>query len=676
MSLVCPTGSYVEQTSGLIPFTSDGTWMFWWKPLSVAPALSQQIPFLRANAGETVVAGIFSDLDGSPGWGLAVTNDGVTIHLVDGQGFEVDRWMHVAYVKSGNTHSLYKNGQFMGSVSVNVSAGTITRQNAGGDSHPATVGDHELYGFKQWDDNLSQAEVQYEMNATTPWQQLSDLYSYSLFDSNLLDQSGNGHDWTAVGSPTFGTSLAIPSAAIPAGAIDITGALPYSDATDLAVAGAIAFDRWYQRTAQNGEEVWGGWGFGVLTGEADPTTSTWTGGGATSYLNINADNVPFQMPVVQGTTYYFRVRPDTDDRTSPSFPLTFSLLPSPQETVPLGSIAVNDDSEGFPLTLLSSVDGDDFHVLDFVTPFPSGEAADVLDDGTVLVHDNANQRMVGFNASYVQQFSLSGYVDPSALGIVRTCRGTQRFWVLNEPGADILARYITSAGVEGPAHTLGVGSTVRAQTLCVANDESVLYFSVGGGPNNGKIQAFDLLTDTLMGDFAAAQSGYLISDLLCLSDGSIVALYSNSTTDHVQLIQYNAAGAILATVDLGSDNQFPSGTPPRAAYSMDDPNTVWVWQHPASTPFVSLFREIRLSDGSTVRAVQSQEYEGGEYFADATSDPVRFGNSFSCPFWVATQGFTPPGPEPPTPFTPSDGCPPAWETPVPTPSQCAPEWPV
>src|SRR5206468_2435894 len=104
---------------------------------------------------------------------------------------------------------------------------------------------------------------------------------------------------------------------------------------------------------------------------------------------------PCQIPVVAGTPIYFNIANGVGA-------YTFSLIDGPNLTVPRGSIFVNDDHAGWPLALLSIMDGS---VLQLRSLFPAGENADVIASGAhtgrILVHDRADDHLKLYSLSFV-----------------------------------------------------------------------------------------------------------------------------------------------------------------------------------------------------------------------------------------------------------------------------------
>src|SRR5690348_6329325 len=191
--------------------------------------------------------------------------------------------------------------------------------------------------------------------------------------------------------------MAAPTNTTLATAMDIGTTLPYSTTQTVDDAGTT-YTVWYAYTAQPDDVVIGVLGFGDVVRYA-PVVSVWTSVSDTwlPTLQITGDNVAIQLPVVVGTTYYFEFTPNAGNPT-PAV-LHLSIERSAQASVPAGSIAVPDDSAGFPLALIDATS--DFNVLAFRSPFAASEAGDVLaESGAVLAFDDTDNALKIYSADY------------------------------------------------------------------------------------------------------------------------------------------------------------------------------------------------------------------------------------------------------------------------------------
>lgn len=357
-----------------------------------------------------------------------------------------------------------------------------------------------------------------------------------------------------------------------------------------------------------------------------PTTTPWIGptGAPTNLLSISGGaNLTIQFPVTSGTTYFLKVVPNGGNPTPAN--LTLSVELHTDVAAPLGTIAINDDTDGFPLALLSSTA--DYTVLRFVTDFPAGEAGDTLIDGTVLVeNDNDTVDLYTTNTGSFVLVNQTAITVPK----IRTCNGANTFYVGNNVNP---ATYFTMTrdGTASAPVTLTANGSLAA--LAAANDESVLYFANTG--SGAAIKTWNIPGNVAGANLVAGIASYSVIDILVLGDDSIVVGYQRGSVDY-KVLRYSPAGATLNTYTFGSS--FTS-TVSRLAYAIDDPNSFWVLLHPASTDTgTSKFLNVQVSDGTILTTRLSAEYEDGVYQSAATATPLaRFGNSFSCPFWIMRQ---------------------------------------
>lgn len=431
--------------------------------------------------------------------------------------------------------------------------------------------------------------------------------------------------------------MAAPTNISAATAVDV-GTLPASITQTVDDSGTT-YSVWYSLTTGASDVVISVLGYGDAAVYL-PKVSVYLGpvGAPVIYstFSLIGPNLAIQFPVTPSTTYYLKFTTNAVD-PSPAV-LHLAVKTFAQQAVPEGALAVNDDADDFPLAILSPTDGS---VLKFVTPFPAGEAGDILTNGITAWQVNSSAEVSLYDATFSLITTLSGLDAASNFGILRTCLGTQRFWVATVSGGIRRARSIAADGTLGTEHQLTAIATVGA--IAASNDESLLYHV----PNttNGAVRVWDLLTDTASTDLVAGRVGYQTADILVLSDDTLLVSYiKTSATIDVEVIHYSAAGATLHTYNFGSAHLFPGSTLPRLAYGQDD-SSFWIWTHPSGgNSGKSQFQEIEVSSGSALRSFLKREYELGVYQGTATATPdAFFGHSFSCPF-VVLRSSSPPTP--------------------------------
>jgi hypothetical protein len=624
-------GEAAKRTTNIVAGSSDYTCLFYAKN-NVTTAAGGKTLFVTYNGAGTYTnyVAIFSKDDGT-----------IYLECDAGGGFSastavawvVGDWYRIAYVRQGSANRFYVQAPdgaltLIGTVTLAMGAASFTETWIGSDGLAADHADLEIGYFREWNTPLSLTQMGIEFSAPVAFKDTL-LVTDTPLQADLDDISGNNNDFTAVGSLSFAADEpAFPANSGPTTAEDIT--LPFTDAIDLEVGG-LQFQAWYKYTSGT-ESVIGFWAYGDgLTPLVVVTNVSADSFGPNTSIINSKTNRPVQVPnPTPGTVFYFQVAPNFAATSD----LIVSALAFNNGTVPIGSIAVNDDEENFPLAILSGVDGDDYNVLAFINNYVMGEAGDVLATGEACTSDNQNNTIVIYDNQYVEVTSQAITVSSNG-GAIRTCQGTQRWWVGYTESSTRRARYVEADGSLGTAHVL----TAIAQIECLAanNDETILYHC-GTTASNRAIKRWDLVNDVALSDLIAEVTGYFTPDILVLSDDTIIYTLVDSTgTPDVQVRHVDSTGTILHTYNFGSSFVFPVSTPPRLAYAIDDPNSFWIWTHPilGTDDGLSRFQEVDIATGAILKEIDSAEYEVGAYQPDASLTPLsRFGNSFSCPFWI------------------------------------------
>jgi hypothetical protein len=421
-------------------------------------------------------------------------------------------------------------------------------------------------------------------------------------------------------------SLAMPAPTnISAGTATDIGTLPYSGSQDVHDAGTT-YTVWYKYTPASSQMI-GLFGFGDLV-TYRPTVTVFTGTGSTP-VGIGVTNKAVQVYVNSGSTYWFRFIPNGGNPT-PAVLLIEAEAFVP-EAIPPGAILVNDDTDGGPGAVVSSVDGDDYHVYDYISPFPAGESGDVLrSTGLVLMEDQT-----GDLQRYDVDLSSLGSVAVAMSGSTDLIRANQALdqWFVGIPTTAAI-RVVNSDGSLGTLHTL---PTSGLTAITASNDGSIIYNAGQGGSVSAPIKRWLTGSSAMDTDLVAGVSGYKVTSMMTLEDDSIVALYIEDASPHdTYAVRYSAAGATVQTYAITSA---ASSLAPRLTHAMGL-DTFWVWFHATATPGVSTFREYAIG-GTLLRSVDHADFSNGSYAAAETATPIsRFGVSPSCPFLVLGSGGT------------------------------------
>jgi hypothetical protein len=398
-------------------------------------------------------------------------------------------------------------------------------------------------------------------------------------------------------------------------------------------------DVWWSYTAVAGDTVVGFCAYDVgAVASYTPTTTVWTGpvGSLVAVLpfGAGATDVPLQVPVTPGNTYYFRVRNSSGVAPAAGTSVAISALRASNLTAPVGSILVNDDTPGLPAVILSAADGS---ALQFINDFPAGEEGDTNAAGSLLIYDT--------DTGDIKLYTVTGGAleAPTTIALnveaIRLNPTSQTWWTATQDNPATIRSVDAGGSIGATIWTLTHNSVFG---LAVNPDESIAYYSQR--TSGSAIHTFDLGPSTPGADLAAGIGAAYVRDILIPADGNIIASYVLIGTGEVTVLRYSPAGAVLNTYGPYSSD-IPGGTQPRLAYGTT--GTFWLWRHENDASF---FLQIDIATGATLLTVEAPEYEFGVYQGAPTPTPTRFGNSFSCPFIVTTASIT--GTESPTPTPP------------------------
>lgn len=413
-------------------------------------------------------------------------------------------------------------------------------------------------------------------------------------------------------------------------------AFPYDfTQTDINDAG-VNFTVYYRFIAPINSRVIGAWGFSGNIGSGyRPTIRPYNGpaGAPTQILNIAAQNIPIQFPVVPGNEYFLEFTKNIDTAGPESLRIRAEV--APLNPISKGNIIVNDDTPGFPLAVLSHLV--DNTVINFVKDIAAGEGGDILRPSGVMCLNNFSDNTIKV---YNKDFTLlNSFAEPvSGDPRIRTCIGANKFYLgMSRNPPQVFT--ISAAGVlSGSLETLTGNTSMLG--IAASDTETILYFS--NNSSGSILKRWDLASHIALSDLAAGVAGYFVVDILYLSDNTIIALYCNNGSGDTFVRRYNTSGTILNTYSFGV-TVLPAGTFPRLAYADDTPSSFWIWTHISGG--MSRFFNIRVSDGTTLTTRNQTEYEGGIFQPPETAVPSsRFGNSFSCPFFImSASSSAPPG---------------------------------
>lgn len=413
----------------------------------------------------------------------------------------------------------------------------------------------------------------------------------------------------------------------------------WEDATDLGsnVDQTFAFDlrqgganytRWWKYTAPADKVVsffpWYDEGGGTLRPKGiiyNPDFSnmiTPAGGGAAS--NATFTGVPVYSSVLSGETLYFAVQPNSFTDGPAAGDLTFES--KAYGGVPTSGVyGMIPSDRGGPAAIIDTGTGE-VTVFGKTVSTEGGDRlgnklmlADPFDTGGFVIYDTDDMSVVTTNTTFFP-----------GTNTIRTQHALNTFTVV----AGTEMKQFSDVGAEVSTHT--VPSFIS--THAVDNAGAFLYHTTG--VTNAPIKKWNLQTETAETDLAAGIASHVVYDLFVLSDGSILALYfqSSGTPRAIQVKRYDTGGSVLNTYSIGSQSGNPLAVTPRMFWNPADASNFWVWWHPSSG--VTRFTKLDIATGSVVASFDTPDFEGssqtgGAYDGTPAADAPMWGATNSCP---------------------------------------------
>lgn len=339
---------------------------------------------------------------------------------------------------------------------------------------------------------------------------------------------------------------------------------------------------------------------------------------------VGPQQAPIQFPVIPGELYYLKFTPDLLNTPGPAEVLRVQLDLAPQSAFPTGNFLIFDDTDGFPLAVVSHLV--DYTTTGFIKDMAAGEGGDILANGVIAAEnrDDATIHVYGPQLNLISTLAAGGYA------FIRRCTLAQNFYVgiIQAVPNPPLVKTINSLGAYGPVSWSLIGSTTL-NAIAPSNDEKTLYYSQNA--NAEPIKRWDLENDVALANLVAGIAANRVVDILYLDDDTIAALYWNGATKVATLKIYDTTGATLMTYVVPAQGD---ATWPRMGWALDNPNSVWIWSH--DTDGLETFRNVKCSDGSILGTRFHQRFQEGQS-QQLVADPMyNHGISGSCPFIVNT----------------------------------------
>lgn len=638
------TTAIINTTTNLVSAATDYCCCFWYQQSFYATAPAYTAPFATIDAGYTTWALVISDQGFSTGLSGVWVANSITGANTPEIVLPLNTPVHLAYRRFGTTHQFLVNGYIVGTTVLDISANVWAEMLLGNDRFSVVSAPLIFWDFKEWTNSKSVGTVREEMAAYGTVVSSSGLQRFCPLVSDLLDDSGNGFDFTGAGNFSFVANPTLPLNLTPAAATVISS-LPYE--VNLPETYNLPF--WLRYTPQPGDRYLGAWNFGGL-GAYEPTTYIWTGDGTIEWPDASWQtigvNVPLQTPLVVGQTIYLEARTNFGAAFAS---LDVSILPEPNTPAPIGgAFFVTDDSPGYGAALISASDG---HVYQFKYPgYPASDIGTNLVEGSkriLLVSD-----LVGDDPSL---FLNEIYIYDADLSLVTTlARGSDgidgctsnkvdTFYLdFNPSGA--VDHYVKRLSEDGVLDSTIIGpitgtTVTTAMAMAVSPDESILYYQRSGN-NLGAIRQWDLVNNVALADLIASPgAGWFMLGagcLITLPDGSLIGGFDQFLSGAGGFLRrYAPDGTVLWSFDVGALGIDYHGA--KLSYGANWPDDIWFVAH--FTGGHSQFFNLATADGSTIDAFTAPTFSIGTYDPVESATPeARFGPAPSCMFVMLQEG--------------------------------------
>lgn len=404
---------------------------------------------------------------------------------------------------------------------------------------------------------------------------------------------------------------------------DLGTAIEFSG-SGIANVNDATYDRWYKWTPAVSSVV-GIWFFSdVAVGTYRPSVQMYTVSGSVVSIGnmLEAVNVPFQLPTVAATSYYFKVA--TNGNFNPAA-FTYDFLGAPTSQISVGSILINDDSTGLPGAIISPTTGE---IINFVRDMAAGETGDILRaSGVMALYDFGSSSIIVYDVDFDIIATIAGHsVEPE----IRANIGQNRFYIAKDNGATHTISMILPDGtVSGTTYTMTI---TNIKPFAVTNDG--LYALHSDGITTGQaIKKWDLINATALADFAPGIVGYRSNDILILSDNTVLISFFKNATNEFVIRYYDSLGNQLNEYNIGLSTR-ASSIAPRLSYGLDDASFYVFWHPDFST---NRIQQINTTTGAVLSTLDNPEFEFATWAGTETATPPRFGSSNSCPFMVLGQ---------------------------------------
>lgn len=410
-------------------------------------------------------------------------------------------------------------------------------------------------------------------------------------------------------------------------AIDVGSSFPYSHSQQIDNLGT--YYTVYYKLVATYTGVIGPFFYGSLTDYIAEVT-VYESDETTEYLDlIGVDNIPIEMPITIGSTYYFKIVATGTKLLTPAT-LAVSFQVAPTDALVVGDLLIPDDNEGsfafnaFPGVIVNGITG---NVRTFALNYAPAEFGVALTNGYSGVISLVDNKFKIYDSSFALVHDIDVYPgqDLGLNGKVGSNK-VDTFYVGNWDVPNAVQRIYYDGSLISPELTpLNVsGSTFRG--LDVNDAGTILYYTF-----NAAVLRWDVTNNVALSNLVGAVASFAANEIKVLSDGTILVLYFNGV--NIKILRYDTSGSVLNTYTFTVD---VPGEEFRMDVATDNPNSFWVYYHLDSAR-KGTYTNIKVSDGSTISTIAnvvSFESGTGIYNPTTASPTRRFGATSSCPLMV------------------------------------------
>lgn len=316
---------------------------------------------------------------------------------------------------------------------------------------------------------------------------------------------------------------------------------------------------------------------------------------------------------------------------------------SPNTAVPIGSPIINNDVEGYPVTIVDPVTGLPVQLRSFVT----GETGAILENGISLWYSSFDRKYHLYNANMEPTGIITWLPNNGTFSPVGSNR-IDTFYVASYNGTESATNKITTISSSGVlSSTFWQITNINTALTNIGYrhvapsylNPDILFLNIELSlssmwpPYHGicKFHKSTQIVDTVFIDGTTDPNysfeGQFGNEFLVLPDDSLLLMFiGNFSATGSQVRHYSAAGVLLRTYDI------PNADIDHIAYDGVTYTSFWSWGIDYTTSF-GIFTRFRISDGAILSQFSLIPTSSGAGFASAPpTSATLFGGPESCTF--------------------------------------------